>query len=86
MVQILDHMGRPIQRPATDEMQSDEARVAGLLRQYSDHPSRGLTPVKLAGILQDAEHGNLISQCELAEDMEEKDGQFTLREIGRAHV
>ena len=76
MVQILDHLGRPIQRPATEELQSDEARVAGLLRQYSDHPSRGLTPVKLAGILQDAEHGNLISQCELAEDMEEKDGHI----------
>jgi phage gp29-like protein len=76
MVQILDHLGRPIQRPATEEMQSDEARVAGLLRQYSDHPSRGLTPAKLAGILQDAEHGHLTAQCELAEDMEEKDGHI----------
>ena len=40
---------------------------------YSEYPSRGLTPVKLAAILREADGGNVRSQMELYEDMEEKD-------------
>jgi phage gp29-like protein len=56
------------------EKQTDDAKLGHLRTHYSDHPSRALTPQKLADILLGAEQGNIIAQCELAEDMEEKDG------------
>ena len=56
------------------EKQTDDAKLGHLRTHYSDHPSRALSPQKLAEILIGAEQGNIIAQCELAEDMEEKDG------------
>lgn len=56
--------------------QTDDAKLAHLHKHFAEHPSRGLTPSKLAGILRRAEEGDLIAQCELAEDMEEKDGHL----------
>ncbi len=56
--------------------QTDNAKLAHLHSHYAQHPSRGLTPAKLARILSQAEQGDLIAQCELAEDMEEKDGHI----------
>ena len=61
---------------ALAEPQTDKAKLAHLQSHYASHPSRGLTPAKLAKILQLAEQGDLIAQCELAEDMEEKDGHI----------
>ena len=58
------------------QTQTDKARLAHLQSHYASHPSRGLTPAKLAGVLLRAEQGDLIAQCELAEDMEEKDGHI----------
>lgn len=75
---IVDIYGQPFTEPKDKEMQThdDRAQIAGLYQHFSDHPSRGLTPTKLAGIMAEAERGNLVSQCELAEDMEEKDGHI----------
>ena len=56
--------------------QTDNAKLGHLHSHYASHPSRGLTPAKLAKILSQAEQGDLIAQCELAEDMEEKDGHI----------
>ncbi|MEC4724528.1 DUF935 domain-containing protein [Shewanella sp. D64] len=56
--------------------QTDNAKLGHLHSHYAQHPSRGLTPAKLARILVQAEQGDLIAQCELAEDMEEKDGHI----------
>ncbi|PKG74227.1 hypothetical protein CXF86_13985 [Shewanella sp. GutCb] len=56
--------------------QTDNAKLGHLHSHYAQHPSRGLTPAKLARILSQAEQGDLIAQCELAEDMEEKDGHI----------
>ncbi len=56
--------------------QTDDAKLGHLLTHYSEHPSRALTPQKLADILIGAEQGNILAQCELAEDMEEKDGHI----------
>lgn len=74
---LVDIYGQPL-KSEPKEMQTleDRAQVAGLYQYYSDHPSRGLTPSKLAAIMVEAERGNLISQCELAEDIEEKDGHI----------
>lgn len=40
---------------------------------YSEYPSHGLTPVRLARIFREADEGDVRSQMELFEDMEEKD-------------
>ncbi|WP_417345718.1 DUF935 domain-containing protein [Ferrimonas sp.] len=59
-----------------NKQQTDDVRLGHLQRHYSDHPSLGLTPARAAEILQAAERGDLIAQCELAEDLEEKDGHL----------
>lgn len=78
MVDILDHRGLPMPRkpkpgPATEPQ---TASVGYLFREFADHPSRGLTPAKLARILEDAEQGQLEQQARLGEDMEEKDAHL----------
>jgi phage gp29-like protein len=74
MAQILDQHGNPIQPAILTEPQT--ARLGWLKRELAQHPSRGLTPAKLARILDDAEAGDLVAQFELCEDMEEKDGHL----------
>lgn len=76
MTTIVDLRGNPIRTADLQTTQTDEARLAHLHRHIADHPTRGLTPAKLASILLEAEQGSLISQCELAEDLEEKDGHI----------
>lgn len=71
---ILGPDGQPIQSPDLDEPQT--ARLAHLQRELQSHPTRGLTPSKLARILDAAETGDLVAQFELFEDMEEKDGHI----------
>lgn len=72
MSNILDQFGRPFERARLQEPQT--ARMTSLRSEYENHPSRGLTPPKLASILQRAEQGDLVAQHELFQDMEEKDG------------
>jgi phage gp29-like protein len=74
MPQIVDQWGRPIEREALREPQT--ARMAQLHTEWENHPSRGLTPPKLARIMQAAEQGDLIAQHELYQDLEEKDGHL----------
>lgn len=71
---ILDIWGKPIEREQLQEPQT--ARLSQLHTEYETHPSRGLTPPRLAKILQDAEQGDLVAQHELFQDMEEKDGHL----------
>ena len=51
------------------------ARVAAgdVNDKYSDYPSSGLTPRRLARIFRDADEGDVRAQMELFEEMEEKD-------------
>ncbi|CUB06612.1 DUF935 domain-containing protein [Marinomonas fungiae] len=75
MTGLIDIYGQPLtSEPKDMQTTDDRAQIAGLYQHFSEHPSRGLTPSKLASIMVEAERGNLISQCELAEDIEEKDG------------
>jgi phage gp29-like protein len=71
---IVDVQGNPIQTSALAEPQT--ARVTLLQHEFAEHPSRGLTPGKLAAILEDAERGNVRAQFDLYEDMEEKDAHI----------
>lgn len=74
MPQIIDIHGNPLQGETLREPQS--ARLSALRREYANHPSRGLTPVRLARIMADAEMGNLQAQADLFADMEEKDAHI----------
>ncbi|WP_429885370.1 DUF935 domain-containing protein [Geoalkalibacter halelectricus] len=75
MVTLYDHRNQPI-RPAELKGEPQTARLSHLHREFAEHPSRGLTPAKLARIFEDAESGDLIAQAQLAEDMEEKDAHL----------
>lgn len=69
---LVDHLGRPVELSALQEEQAGPSLI-GVRTILSDHPSRGLTPQKLASLLLEAEEGDATRYLELAEDMEEKD-------------
>lgn len=74
MVRIVDVNGNPID---TGKMREPQTATLGWMRQtFAGHPSRGLTPAKLARIMEAAEQGDIQSQHELFLDMEEKDGHI----------
>jgi len=78
---ILGPDGRPIAvGEALREPQT--ARLVHLQREIQGHASRGLTPQRLAAILDAAEHGDLIAQAELYDDMEERDAHMA-SEMGK---
>lgn len=78
---ILGPDGQPINLgEATAEPQT--SRVAWLQRELQHHPTRGLTPSRVAKILDAAEQGDLVAQFEMFEDMEEKDGHIA-SELGK---
>lgn len=79
---ILDRFGQPIEIDLEQQQTDSDSKLAMLHRHFGAHPSSGLTPAKIAHILKEAEHGNLIAQCELAEDMEEKDAHIQ-SELGK---
>ena len=82
---ILDQFGKPIESAQLEEPQT--ARLAQLHHEFETHPSRGLTPPRLANILQNAERGDLTAQHELFADMEEKDGHlFSVMDQRRSAV
>lgn len=74
VTRILGPDGQPIRLAELSEPQT--SRVGYLHQEFQGHPSRGLTPSKLANILDQAETGDLVAQSDLFEDMEEKDGHI----------
>lgn len=77
---IVDIHGNPLEQNTLREPQT--SRLAQLHEEFADHPSSGLTPAKLAAILKAAEGGDIKAQCELFQDMEEKDAHL-LAESGK---
>ena len=69
---ILDANGQPFETEVLHEPQTSS--LVYLQRQISEHPAKGITPARLNEILQQAELGFIMSQHELFEDMEERDG------------
>ena len=75
MSKIVDIHGNPFD--FDDELQSEnESKLAWMTSRYQEHPSVSLSPMKVAQLLLEAEQGNIGSQSDLAEDMEEKDGHL----------
>lgn len=75
MVALFDAYGRYIVKESLVEEKAGPT-LTGVRQPFSDHPSRGLTPDRLAAILLAAEEGDATSYLELAEDMEEKDPHY----------
>lgn len=74
---IVDQFGRPFDVRAIRERQTqDHAMLAALEGEFDAHPAKGLTPARINAIMLAAEQGDLIRQLELADDMEERDGQI----------
>lgn len=77
---ILGPDGEPI---STADLQNPQtSQIAQLRNEFAEHPSRGLTPSKLASILDAAENNDIVAQCDLWEDMEEKDAHIA-SEMGK---
>lgn len=62
------HRVRLIPKPETREL-----TVARVQDKYSEYPSNGLTPERLAAIFREADTGDVMRQMELFEEMEEHD-------------
>jgi phage gp29-like protein len=72
-MKLYDAYGREVETGRLREEQAG-ATLAGVRNIYSVmHPSAGLTPEKLTGLLRQAEFGDPFLYLELAEEMEEKD-------------
>lgn len=80
MARLVDQYGNEID---TSRLTREEATpsLTGVRSVLSGHPSRGLTPMRLAAILLEAEEGDATRYLELAEDMEEKDLNY-LAQLG----
>lgn len=77
MAFMYDADGNRVDPKTLQAPQSDQAAYAQQLRrEFANHPSRGLTPSRLADIMERAEQGDLLAQAELFQDMEEKDGHI----------
>ena len=76
---VLDQFGRPVQRvPDNTLLERQAVPALGSVRQIqSGHPADGLTPLRLAAILREAETGDATAYLELAEQMEEKDLHYS---------
>lgn len=85
MATLFDQFGREI--PLRDLRKPDmrEISVTQVRDRWSTYPSRGLTPIGLATILEQADNGDVLRQAELFEQMEEKDAhigsQFQTRKL-----
>jgi len=68
---LYDQFGREIQVKKKPETR--EIAVTAIRDRWSTYPSQGLTPMRLADIFKEADAGDVYRQCELFEEMEEKD-------------
>ncbi|MFA6290221.1 MAG: DUF935 domain-containing protein [Victivallales bacterium] len=68
---LLDQFGREVEIKKQPETR--EIAVTTVRDRWSDYPSSGLTPQRLAAIFKEADMGDVRRQAELFEEMEEKD-------------
>ena len=89
MTKLYDQFGRLI-TAQTKQPDSRPLAVAQLYNQYRDYVADGLTPQRLAAILKEADGGNIRRQCELFEQISEKDlhiqGEMIKRENAVADI
>lgn len=74
---ILDANGKPFDKSTLEKSQLDQtAQTQYLKSEFAGHLGKGLTPSRLNQILRRAEQGWIVDQCDLFEDMEERDGHI----------
>jgi len=71
MVMLYDQFGREVKVEKKPETR--EVAVAAIRDRWSGYPSQGLTPQKLTTLFKQADGGDVYSQAEMFEEMEEKD-------------
>ena len=67
MAMLYDQFGREIQVEKKPDLR--EIAVTAVRDRWSQYPSKGLTPQKLAEIFQEADQGDAYRQAELFEEM-----------------
>jgi len=72
---LLDRYGRPV-RTADLKREVAGPTLSGVRSPLSGYPADGLTPLKLAAILREADQGDPIRYLELAETIEERDPHY----------
>jgi phage gp29-like protein len=78
-ITLLGPDGRPLDLKAALRRLDDEpqtAKIGTIAREFGRHPARGLTPARLAQLMDRAEEGDLARQAELAADMVERDAHL----------
>jgi phage gp29-like protein len=76
-----------IDKSELEKSQLDEtAQTQYLKSEFAGHLGKGLTPARLNQILQRAEQGWIVDQCDLFEDMEERDGHICAELSKRKHA
>ncbi len=69
---IVDQYGRPLQRELLTREVGGPA-IGGVRSPYAGYPADGMTPLRLAEILREADQGEPLRYFELAEIIEERD-------------
>ncbi len=72
--QLLDQYGRPVDRTALTRR--EPAGAVTVRSPISGYPADGMTPVRLAAILREADQGDPLRFLELAEAIEERDPHY----------
>lgn len=72
MTELVDSRGRPLRKEVLTREVAGPT-LAGVRQPVSGYPGDGLTPVRLARILREADQGEPLSYFELAEQIEERD-------------
>ena len=73
MATLYDYLGRPVETRALLREEATPS-LTGVRTILADHPTRGLTPQRLAAILLDAEQGDATRYLEMAEDIADEFG------------
>ncbi len=76
MTVLYDAHGRKIDLGRLRQEESAPS-IRSVRQPISGHPSEGLTPYRLGEILRQADDGDPYAQCELFEDIEEKDAHLS---------
>lgn len=76
MTQLVDQFGNPLRRELLTREVAGPT-VAGVRQPQSSYPGDGLTPLRLAQIMRQADMGEVLSFFELAEQIEERDLHYS---------
>jgi phage gp29-like protein len=81
---ILDQFGRPFESRKAPERRP--LATAPIYDSWRDYVAEGLKPATLSALLKSADAGDVQRQCELFEQMEEKDGHILGEKTKRSNV